>query len=132
MSSTRRVFCIVAAVLLCMAALGCSICPLIPERATPTPSHTPTPPPPTATPTRDPGDWMLLDDARSGISLFYPDGWVYETVLLRIRQGNDGEIFARACGPILAPVEGDIQRIIIRIAHRDFQGGRGGDVRSAI
>ena len=76
MSSKMRVWLVGAAVLLLLSGLGCSICPLIPERSTPEPTD---PPAPTPTPTPDIGDMEFFHDPRSGISLLYPEDWQYDS-----------------------------------------------------
>jgi hypothetical protein len=76
MSNRTRVWIAGAGVILLLSGLGCSVCPLIPDGATPTPTR---PTAPTRTPTRDAGEMELLSDPRSGISLLYPEGWVYES-----------------------------------------------------
>jgi hypothetical protein len=82
MSSNKRVWLAGAALLLLLSGLGCSLCPLIPTGATPTPPELPTPterPTPTSTPTPEPGEMTYFQDPRSGISLMYPEDWVYES-----------------------------------------------------
>ena len=73
MSTKMRGRLVGAAVLLLLSGLGCSLCPLIPERSTPTPTV------PTGTPTPEVGDMEFFHDPRSGISLLYPEDWQYES-----------------------------------------------------
>lgn len=102
MQSIRRTLWLIgmAAFMLLLTGLGCSICPLVPQPPTATPSpptDTPTPeatPTPEPTPTPETPEGMsLYTNSLVGFSIFYPTDWVYESEA-------DGTFFAESEGAL--------------------------------
>ncbi|MFQ6100623.1 MAG: PPC domain-containing protein [Anaerolineae bacterium] len=76
----------IAGLMLLLAGLGCSVCPLVPRLPTATPSPPTDTPIPEATPTPEPTptpetltEMVLYTNPTAGLSILYPADWVYET-----------------------------------------------------
>ncbi len=106
----------VAGLMLLLAGLGCSICPLVPQPGpthTPVDEATPTPEPtavPTLTPTQEPPpepEVSMYTDPLAGFSILYPADWMHEA-------GDGGVYFAESEGALASsdPAEGPTLAVI--------------------